>query len=85
MEIRTKFNVGDKVHHIVFNTKIKQYVCDGVNYIRKIIIKTEGTSKGVEICITYSFVFGNINNYYDEQDCFATKEEAEKECERRNG
>ena len=77
MEIETKFKVGDCI-----------YVVDKLCDYRVIRIRVS------EIIITakdiYYVDYENIapNGYecerYNEQDCFASKEEAQKECERRN-
>jgi len=76
MEIRTKFNVGDTVY-VVINEKndiMLPYIV-----IKKKIDFILTAYNGENLGIRYT------HNLYWEGDCFATKEEAQKECERRNG
>lgn len=82
MEIRTKFNVEDKVYRLKYTlmeTKNRTYkwvyVLDTISCI---YTRTQKFTK-----IIYWFVSLGVETY--EKDCFATKEEAEKECDRRNG
>lgn len=80
MEIRTKFNVGDKI----FALKEFEGVDDKGNLIIRIDIQecivhfiNIGISKRGR-CIKYTY------DLFPEEDCFATKEEAQKECDKRN-
>ena len=82
MEIRTKFNVEDKVYRLKYTlmeTKNRTYkwvyVLDTISCV---YTRTRKFTK-----IIYWFVSLGVETY--EQDCFATKEEAQKECDRRNG
>lgn len=72
MEIRTKFEQGDKVWEIaIWEGKwcvIGQYIIEGIYYDSK-----EGIKYGL-----------HLSTSIKEQDCFATKEEAQKESKRRN-
>lgn len=119
MEIRTKFDVCDKVWVIQHNNYIyedcdicentgavkikgKEFLCPQCRGERKKICKvnwsvTEETREIKEIIIKklenrslkISYFYLHKSGHYiveiHEEDCFATKEEAEKECERRNG
>lgn len=73
MEIRTKFEKGDKVWEIaIWEGKwcvIGQYSIEGIYYDSK-----EGIKYGL-----------HLSTSIKEEDCFATKEQAQKECDRRNG
>jgi len=88
MEIRTKFKyVRTKFEYgsIIYTLKRKEIIDkNGHIHISWYIIKT----KVDFIMIGYNGKNLGIRYTYDlywEQDCFATKEEAQKECERRNG
>ena len=94
MEIRTKFNVGDKVWHLerVFNEETDEMelkVSPSPKRIRRIdFCCWRGLSNLIFTEITY--ITDYLNNttcilHLPEQDCFATKEEAIKECDKRNG
>jgi hypothetical protein len=76
MEIRTKFNVGDKIWTILraFDGKWYMYIMFIVTQI--IIDKYLG--------ILY-VRHNDCDLWCKEENCFATKEEAQKECDRRNG
>lgn len=116
MEIRTKFNVKDKLYVIGINKQEEECkICNGIGrvlikhksfscpdcngkgrqytgkhweiymsetYPRKIYIEIE---EGEKPKISYVFRWSDIPSYIDEKDCFKTKEEAQKECDRRNG
>lgn len=76
MDIKTKFNFGDKIfplrHEIAMDGGYWQiFSCPTVSYI-----STYNTAERATV---------EYNNKYDEQDCFATREEAEEEVKRRNG
>lgn len=73
MEIRTKFNVGDKVYHIY------QLLRTGTWYWLEDIISE------IDYKTDLGIRYWSDNRVWKEQNCFATKEEAQKECERRNG
>lgn len=85
MEIRTKFKPKDKIWAIGYvegteykEDKAKQTkiwcVEDEPIQIAYIVVNDDG--------ITY---YTMDTEYHNEEDCFATKEEAQKECDRRNG
>ena len=78
MEIRTKFSIGDRLFYIYKLHKGKWIVSSYIFKVCRIIITDDG----------YYYVdFVNINVdslEAEEQDLFATKEEAEQECRRRN-
>ena len=79
MEIRTKFSIGDRLIYIYKSHKGKWIVSSYIFKVCNIIITDDG----------YYYVdFVNINIdslEVEEQDLFVSKEEAQKECERRNG
>ena len=77
MEIRTKFNIDDEVWYIDMEQD-KWFIFTG--HTHKI--------KAIEISVVSKdyYEVEYIGLYYmREEDCFATKEEAQKECDRRNG
>ena len=88
MEIRTKFNIGDKVYCI---NKI-----DGTKCQNGEATKTSVWFVEVEEGIVLWFTIGNMTGKlsityaiektegYDEKDCFSTKAEAQTECDKRN-
>ena len=88
MEIKTKFNVGDKVYCI---DKI-----DGTRYKNGEATKTSVWFVSVEEGNVLWFTIGNMTgqlsiNYaiektegYKEEYVFSTKEEAQAECDKRN-
>ena len=79
MEIRTKFDVGDKVWIIDCFENFEHNAEWFVHYEMEIDgIKIE--IEDDEITIFYCFV----DTGEPEELCFATKEEAQKECDRRN-
>lgn len=83
MEIRTKFNVGDKVYVIYYNTNEKKYFIKEM----KIYYITCYVEYDNIIKINYSIhdlQWENDTDCVAEEYCFSTKEEAIKECERRN-
>ena len=77
MEIRTKFDINDVVYIVAIPLGANFYCA----YDKDTIIAIN-TYNGICNVIEYRF-----KNYSPkkEQDCFATKEEAEQECRRRNG
>jgi RecJ-like exonuclease len=116
MEIKTKFNVNDKLYVIGVNKKEERCkICNGTGTVlikKKIFTCPECNGKGREFTkqhweiymsetypekinieieegqkpkISYVFMWSDIPEYIDEKDCFATKEQAQKECDRRNG
>ena len=72
MEIRTKFNIGDKIWFISCISNVYDGSIEAV-------VGQEDKEKGIRIM----YLFEDYG-WVKEQDCFATKEEAQKECERRN-
>ena len=68
MEIKTKFNVGDKVFTIIGKNTIAE------RKVKAIIFEDN----------TISYSAGNLDISYAEGSCFATKEEAQAECDKRN-
>lgn len=77
MDIKTKFKVGDKICVIDYfeNWSIK--------WLYETVTGIQISVKRKKTYITYE-IDALIYGGYDEEYCFATKEEAEKECERRN-
>ena len=77
MEIRTKFNVGDKVCVIDYFEKWQ------VKWVKAKITGIEITIRGKNKTVIYnidSLIYGGYNEEY----CFATIKAAQKECNRRN-
>ena len=68
MKIRTKFNINDKFFTIISRNTIAE------RKVKAIIFEDN----------TISYSAGNLDISYAEGSCFATEEEAQKECERRN-
>ena len=78
MEIRTKFKPKDKIWAIE--------TINGRYFIAGIFIVTDiKQDKNLGIIYKAYRLQRKWNFQFLEQDCFATKEEAQKECERRNG
>lgn len=78
MEIKTKFNVGDFVWVLYKDKDNWKIIGLQIEYIH------------IEKTIFYGIydiddIDSNIPCQWEEQDCFATIEEAQKECDRRNG
>lgn len=76
MEIRTKFNIGDVVYIVAIPLGATFYCA----YDKDTIIAIN-TYNG--ICNVIEYCFKNYSPK-KEQDCFATKEEAQAECDKRN-
>lgn len=78
MEIQTKFSIGDRLIYIYKNHKGKWIISSYIFKVCRIIITDDG----------YYYVdFVNINVdslEAEEQDLFVSKEEAIKECNKRN-
>lgn len=77
MEIKTKFNVGDKICVIDYFDEWE------VKWVNVKITGIEILIKGKNKTIIYnidSLIYGG----YNEQYCFTTKEQAQAECDRRN-
>lgn len=83
MEIRTKFNVNNTIWLVIPFDNLGLTIVEEVIITRIKIYITEDT---VEIMYDTKTILKNnfFNNVY-EKFCFATKEEAQKECDRRNG
>lgn len=78
MEIKTKFNVGDKVYIIyLFCSKWK------VALDKYEIIETNIKINNSRLSVNYTMK--PTLEICSEKYCFATKEEAQKECDKRNG
>lgn len=80
MEIRTKYNIGDVIW-VIDNTITDKYFVDCF-IIGDIICNIENDINNLIIYIAYSRK--NSFHHIVEKDCFSTREEAEKECNRRN-
>lgn len=75
MQIKTKFNVGDKVWVIGKKENNDEfYIVKGNIKIHHYDTKIKGG-----VILEDDLFFG-----YFENDCFATKEEAQAECDKRN-
>lgn len=76
-EIKTKFNVGDKVWVLYKDKDNWEIIGLEIEYIH------------IEKTIFYGFydiddIYSNIPCQWEEQDCFATQAEAQAECDKRN-
>jgi hypothetical protein len=80
MEIKTKFNVGDEVYTLLLGRYKFTF------YIVKVKVLTVDTITGEnkKTFISYTFKYNGELRNANEYDCFATKEEAQKECDKRN-
>ena len=81
MEIRTKFSYNDLIWLIDYDSENGIWFVSGSFYIWKILIQV--VSENIDI--QYGLL--RDNNYYwymKEQNCFATKEQAQAECDKRN-
>lgn len=74
MEIRTKFNVGDYIWCVGFNYDDEEEIFFGE--IKDIKVSHNENFYSITSCDYIEF---------NEKNCFATKEEAQKECDKRNG
>lgn len=74
MKIETKFKVGDKIYCINYFKGVVERT------IIRIIITSITSKVYYDVCF-----IENCEELYEEKDCFTTKEEAIKECDRRNG
>ena len=89
MEIKTKFNIGDKVIFIdkfIDNNKNKWKVidCFGKWEINGFRVFADGV-----YCVLFEEKYRNklyfeTDYNHKEEDCFLTKEEAKEECDKRN-
>lgn len=76
MEIRTKFNVGDKICVIsYFDDWGVQWVNVKITGIEIFVKRKNNIVYNID-----SLIYGGYNEEY----CFATIEEARKECDKRN-
>ena len=86
MEIKTKFNVGDKLYVVdcwVERDKFGGIVNDECFVKTKPLIVDKIL---IDSCyIFYGERYTQIGEFIEESHCFSTKEEAQKECDRRNG
>lgn len=78
MEIRTKFNLYERIYPIEYDKKLHKWVV--IPYFLD-----------DDLCTINCFIVNQTNIYcsleihiFDEKDCFRTEKEAIKECERRN-
>ena len=88
MEIKTKFNINDKVFAIttVFNEKKDDFEW-AVEHTQRIIKRVGVCFDDYEVVITYHTQYSDGSwciSYYNEKNIFATKEQAQAECDRRN-
>lgn len=81
MEIKTKFKQGDKVYCIEY----KSSKCDDCVREENEIFKSYRVKEGIIKLVENVAIITTDNRYIYKQDCFATKEEAQKECDKRNG
>lgn len=85
MERRTKFNIGDKLY--VVDCWAERDEFGGIiNY--ECFVKTKPLIVDKILIDSYHIFYGEsdtqIGEFIEESHCFATKEEAEQECRRRN-
>lgn len=85
MEIKTKFNVGDKVYRLKYTlmetkNRVYRWTCV-LDTINSIYTRTEKFTK-----IIYYFDYSSLGGVNVlEKDCFKTEAEALKEVNKRNG
>ena len=76
MEIRTKFKSKDEMWTISYQTDDRKTLWKVNKYPTQVAY----------IVINDGIIYYTTDiEYHYEENCFATKEEAQKECERRNG
>ena len=82
MEIRTKFNLNQKVWVIDINNS-KWKVIDKFKIVGVTVVKDRVREQDVD----YELDYGDGKHFLNlnESICFKTKEEAQKECDLRNG
>ena len=81
MEIKTKFKIGDRVY------PIKRYYTGDYRY-SKYRIADMGSMiiRFISVGGNNQVIYSNaIRSEFFEHDCFATQDEAQKECDLRNG
>ena len=88
MEIKTSFNINDTIWAIEqrFNEEKDDFEFVP-NQTPRIVKRIDFCADEKEIDITYHTVYLDGSRdicYYDESSCFATKEQAQAECDRRN-
>ena len=82
MEIKTKFKPKNKIWLIDYDSENGIWFVSGSFYIWKILVQVVSGN----IDIQYGLL--RDDNYYwymQEKNLFSTKEEAQKECDKRNG
>lgn len=89
MEVKTKFNIEDKIWVITLSFSEEKDDFEWKVEPTERIIKRIGVCfddvKSVEITYHTNYLDGSTCiSYYDEKNCFATKEEAQAECDKRN-
>lgn len=78
MEIKTKFQLYERVYPIEFDKRLNKWVVipyfldDNLCTINSFIVNQSNIYCSLEI------------NIFDEKDCFATEEQAQEECDKRN-
>lgn len=79
MEIRTKFQLYQRVYPIEFDKSVKKWL-------------TVPATLDDELCTINCFIIKQSNIYcsmeldiFNQNDCFETEKDAIKECDRRNG
>lgn len=88
MKFETKFKIKDKIWVICknFNEEKDDFEWK-VEHTQRIIIRifTCCDEKGTDITYHTNYLDGSTCiSFFGEQNCFATKEEAQAECDRRN-
>ena len=81
MEIKTKFKPKNKICLIDYDSENGIWFVSGSFYIWKILVQVVSGN----IDIQYGLLRDDIYYWYmQEKNCFATKGEAQAECDRRN-
>ena len=77
MKIETKFNVGEDIFGLVYDDVICRWSIIDFHISEITIIEKIGL-------VYEDLSISKIFNRFREQDCFATLEQAQAECDRRN-
>lgn len=89
MEIRTKFKIGYKIYYIEYTSSkcddCNDLGCDDCDREPSEIFKSYRPKEGIIKVIQEYAIITTDNRYIHKQNCFATEEEAQVECRRRNG
>ena len=81
MEIRTKFKPKDKIWLIDYDSENGSWFVRGSYKIWKIFVQVFNDTQDIQYGLLRD---DNYYWYMQEKNCFATKEEAQAECDKRN-